>query len=511
MTVERADAVVIGSGPNGLAAAITLAEAGRDVVVLELAEQPGGAVRSGELTEPGFVHDLFSSVHPAGSASPVFARWPLAEHGLEWVHPEAAMAHPMPDGTAPALYRDLDATAASLDAQHPGDGAGWRDLAGPLMEQWPALRRTLLSGWVPVRGGLRLAAGLGLDGVLEFARTALMPAWELAGETFASPGSRAWLLGSVHHADIGSDDAGSGLAGLYLQLLAHGAGWPSPRGGAQSLSDALVSYLRSLGGQVRTRTPVVGIVSRGGRVAGVRTADGGRVRADVVIADTTPHALVDLAGEEALGSAYARRLRRYRYGPGTVKLDWALDGPIPWTAPEARSAGTIHVAGPPEAIRSASLMVKDGQLPREPFLLAGQQTVADPTRAPEGKHTAWAYTRVPRGLDWAQEGGWFLEAMEEQIERFAPGFRDRIRARHAMLPADLEARNPNLSEGDVGDGTYALDQLVFRPVPTLAPYRTTIAGLMLGSAATFPGGAVHGVNGRAAARLALAEARVRGW
>lgn len=511
MDAERADVVVVGSGPNGLAAAITLAEAGREVMVCEAADTPGGAVRTAELTEPGVRHDVFSAVHPAAAASPVFARWPLTEHGLDWVHPEVAMAHPLPDGSAVGLHRDLDRTAASLDAHASGDGSAWRDFAGPLLEAYPALRRSFLSGWVPVRGPVGLLARLGLGGTLEFARTALAPATVLAEETFASPAARAWLLGSVHHGDVPADEAGSALTGLYLQLLGHAVGWPSPRGGAQGLTDALVSYLRALGGQVRTGARVDRVVSRHGRVAGVGLADGGRVRADVVVADTTPHALADLAGDDALGRRYARAVRRYRYGPGTVKLDWALDAPLPWTAAEVRRAGTVHVGGTPDEIRSAANTVRQGRLPERPFLLAGQQSLADPTRAPEGIHTAWAYTRVPHGIDWPREAEAFVTAMEAQIERFAPGFAQTVRARHVLLPPDLESRNANLAEGDVGNGTLALDQVVFRPVPTLAPYRTPVAGLYLGSAATFPGPAVHGVPGRAAARLALAESRARRW
>jgi phytoene dehydrogenase-like protein len=511
MTAERVDAVVIGAGPNGLSAAITLAEAGRDVVVCEAADTPGGAVRTEELTQPGFAHDTFSAVYPAGAASPVFARWPLGEHGLEWVHPEVAMAHPLPDGSAVALHRDPEATAASLDAQAPGDGRGWLDLVGPLLSACPALRRTLLSGWLPVRGPVGLLARLGVGRVLELARTALAPATVLADERFAARGSRAWLLGSVHHGDVPADEAGSAMTGLYLQLLGHAVGWPSPRGGAQSLTNALVGYLQSLGGQVRTATRAEAVISRQGRVAGVHTADGQQLRADVVVADTTPQTVLALAGERALGRRYARALRRYRFGPGTVKIDWALDAPVPWRAPEARGAGTVHVGGLPEEILQASHTVRQGALPAQPFLLAGQQSLADPSRAPQGGHTFWAYTRVPRGLDWSTGANAFLEAIEAQIERFAPGFADVARARHVLLPPDFAARNANLSEGDVGTGTLALDQVAFRPVPTLAPYRTPLAGLYLGSAATFPGPAVHGVCGRAAARLALAESRLRWW
>lgn len=510
MVDERVDAVVVGSGPNGLAAAITLAEAGREVVVCEAADAPGGAVRSEELTKPGFRHDTFSAVHPAGAASPVFARWPLADHGLEWVQPDIAMAHPLPDGSAPALCRDLDETAASLEAGAVGDGAAWRDFAAPLLDEFASLRRTLLSGWVPVRGPLGLLRGLGLAGILEFARVGLLPAQVLVEELFTGEGSKAWLLGSVHHADLGEDQAGSAISGLYLQLLGHAVGWPSPRGGAQGLTDALVNYLHSLGGRVMTGARVDRVVCRRGRAAGVITARGDRLRADVVVASLTPRGLLDVAGD-SLGDRYAAQLRRYRYGLGTVKLDWALDRPIPWAAEPVRRAGTVHVGGWHEDVSAATGSVRNGVLPERPFMLSGQQSLADPSRAPAGQHTAWAYTRVPRGLDWSRHTSWFVEVMEAQMERFAPGFGDAIAARHVIGPPEFEARNANLPEGDVGAGTYALDQLVFRPVPALSPYRTTVAGLYLGSAACFPGGAVHGVPGHAAARLALAESRLRLW
>jgi phytoene dehydrogenase-like protein len=494
------DALVVGSGPNGLTAAIKMARAGWRVLVLEAAERPGGAVASEELTLPGFHHDTFSAVYPAAAASPVFARMPLERHGLRWVHPAACLAHPLPDGTAVALYRDVDRTAASLDAVHAGDGERWRAFAAPFVRHFDALRETMLAGFPPLRGPLRLTAGLGPRGMLGFARLLLMPAQALGEELFEGDGSRAWLYGSAIHSDAPLQAAGSAIAAAYLTLLGHGAGWPSPEGGAGRLADALISYLRELGGELRTGAPVTRLAAERGRVVGVELAGGERVAAPVVIADVMPGALVRLAGE-ALPARYARALGRYRPGPSTLKLDWALDGPIPWSAPQAREAGTVHVGGSAAEVLASTTLA--GGLPERPFLLLGQQSLADPTRAPAGKHTAWAYAHGPQSLDWASEQDRHVERMEAQVERFAPGFRERILGRHVLGPADLQRRNANLVGGDVGGGSYALDQLIFRPLPSLSPYRTPLRGLYLGSAATFPGGAVHGVPGRAAARLAL--------
>jgi len=498
------DAVVVGAGPNGLAAAIRLAEAGRAVTVLEAADRPGGAVRTEELTLPGFRHDTFSSVYPAAAASPVFARMPLERHGLRWVHPAACSAHPLPDGGAIALYRDLDATAASLDARHPGDGERWRAFVAPLLAAFPAVRATMLGGFPPVRGAVRLLTGLGVPGTLRFAALVPGSARWLGRRLFANSEARAWLYGAAGHGDAPPTSPGSAVAAVYLNLMGHAVGWPSPEGGAERLTDALVGHLRELGGTVRTHALVERVVAERGRVAGVRLADGEAVAADVVVADVMPHALAAMAGD-ALPGTYRSLLRRYRYGPATVKVDWALDGPIPWLSPEVARAGTVHVGGGEDEV-VATMRQAGAGLPERPFLLLGQQTVADPSRAPAGKHTAWAYTHGPqRGVDWARELDAHVERIEAQVERYAPGFRARILARHVLGPADLERRDRNLVGGDVGGGSYRLDQVIFRPVPSPSPYRTPLPGLYLGSAATFPGGAVHGVPGDAAARAALAD------
>jgi phytoene dehydrogenase-like protein len=501
------DALVVGSGPNGLTAAITLARAGWRVLVLEAGERPGGAVATEELTLPGFHHDTFSAVYPAGAASRAFASMPLERHGLRWVHPRACVAHPLPDGTAAALYRDVEQTAASLDAIHAGDGESWRAFAAPFVEHFDALRDTLLAGFPPLRGSLRLAAGLGPRGIFDFTRLVPMSARSLGERLFAGDGTRAWLYGSAMHSDVPPAGAGSAIAAAYMNLLGHGVGWPSPEGGAGRLADALVSYLRELGGEVHTSANVTRIEVERGRVVGVEINGVEPVGSRVLIADVMPGAL-DALTAGALPARYSRGLRRYRIGPSTLKIDWALDGPIPWSAPQAREAGTVHVGGSAAEILQTTALT-DG-LPQRPFMLLGQQSLADPSRAPAGKHTAWAYTHGPQaGVDWVAERDRHVERMEAQVERFAPGFRELILARHVLGPADLQRRNANLVGGDVGGGSYALRQVIFRPVLSLAPYRTPVRGLYLGSAATFPGGAVHGIPGRAAARLALAEARVR--
>jgi phytoene dehydrogenase-like protein len=420
----------------------------------------------------------------------VFERFELERYGLEWVHPRLCMAHPLDGGHAVALSRDLGETVDSLDRLHRGDGAAWAGFARPYLEQFGALRRTLLGGFPPVRGAAGLAAGLGPRGLLEFARLVLMPADGLAEDLFRAPGSRAWLYGSARHGDVPTSSAGSAIAAAYLNLLGHAVGWPSPRGGAGRLTDALVACLRAHGGRVRTGTKVTRVTVAHGRVTGVEVAGGERLTAPLVIGDVTPRGLLHLAAHE-LPKRYAAALGRYRYGPSTLKVDWALDGPIPWEAPAAREAGTVHVGG-------AHL--------DPPFLLLGQQSLADPLRAPAGKHTAWAYTHGPQGTAWTDDD---VERIEARVETFAPGFRDRILARHVLRPDEFERRNANLVGGDVGGGSAQLDQLVFRPVPGLSPYRTPVRGLYVGSAATFPGAAVHGVPGHAAARLALIEQRIR--
>jgi phytoene dehydrogenase-like protein len=355
-----------------------------------------------------------------------------------------------------------------------------------------------------VTGAWRLLTKLGPVGAVRFGLLVPGSARGLGHRLFNGTGSRAWLYGSAGHGDVPPTGAGSAIAVAYLNLMGHAVGWPSPEGGAQRLTEALVGYLRELGGELRTSAPVERVETSGSRVTGVVIAGGERLSSGTVIADVMPHALLALTGD-ALSGTYASLLRRYRYGPATVKVDWALDGPIPWQAPGARTAGTVHLSGDEDELLD-TIAVSQDRLPERPFLLLGQQTIADPSRAPEGKHTAWAYTHGPRdGVDWPRELERHVARMEAQVERYAPGFRELILARHVSGPGELQRRNVNLVGGDVGGGSYELRQVVFRPVPRISPYRTPLAGLYLGSAATFPGGAVHGVPGDAAARAALSD------
>lgn len=499
-------ALVIGAGPNGLAAAIRLAERGVETTVLEARAMPGGAVRTEELTLPGFHHDTFSSVYPAAVASPVFARMPLADHGLEWVHPAVCMAHPLDDGSAVGLFRELEPTVDSLEAQHLGDGRAWARFVGPYLRNFEAVRATMLGGFPPVGGPLKLLTQAGPLAAGQFGLLVALPASTLARRLFSSPGARAWLLGAAAHGDAPVSSGGSAVAAFYLNLLGHAVGWPSPRGGAQALTDALVAHLRALGGELICDAQVERIEASAGRVTGVALAGGARHGADVVLADVMPKALLAMTGE-ALHGWYRSALVRFRQGPATLKLDWALDGPIPWTAPEARGAGTVHIGGD-EHSTIESLAQARGGLAQRPFLLLGQQSIADPSRAPAGKHTAWAYTHAPITHAAELTSERHVEAVEQQVARFAPGFRERILARHVMGPTDLQARNANLVGGDVGGGSYGGLQSIFRPLPKASPYSTPVEGLFLASAAAFPGGAVHGVPGDAAARAALRSLRV---
>jgi len=498
-----AQALVIGAGPNGLAGAIRLAEAGFAVRVLEAQDAPGGAVRTEALTLPGYLHDTFSSVYPAAAASPVFERLPLAGHGLEWVHPEVCVAHPLPDGSAVALFRDVTRTAASLDRQHAGDGRRWGDFVDPYLKAFDGVRATMLGGFPPIGGPAKLLMRAGPVRSAAFGGLLAESATGLARRLLHGGGNRAWLYGAAAHGDTPIHTRGSALAAFYLYLLGHVVGWPSPRGGAQRLTEALVGHLEHLGGVVQTGTRVERVLAARGRATGVATAGGDDVPGTVILADVMPGALARMAGDH-LSGWYRRGLTRFRHGPATVKVDWALERPIPWTADDARCAGTVHVGGD-EPQTTTALAGLAGGLPEPPFLLVGQQSIADPSRAPAGRHTAWAYTHAPQGAPIDVDGA--VDAIEAQVERFAPGFRDAILARHALGPAELERRNENLVGGDVGGGSYTGAQLVFRPLPAPSPYWTPLRGLYLASAAAFPGGAVHGVPGDAAARLALRLSR----
>jgi phytoene dehydrogenase-like protein len=468
--VTRYDAVVVGAGPNGLAAAIVLARAGISVLVLEAKETIGGGARTAELTLPGFRHDICSAIHPLGALSPFFRTLPLHDHGLTWIEAPIPLAHPLDDGTAAIVERSLDATAERLGR----DGDAYHALIAPLLRRADALFEEILR---PVRLIPRhplLMARFGLQ--------AIRPALSVATR-FRTEGGRALFGGCAAHSFLPLDRAGTASFGLVFPLSAHAIGWPCAKGGSQSIVDALASYLRSLGGEIRTSWPVQSL------------RDGPESRA--VIFDVTPRQLARIAGRD-LPSGYLRRLERFRYGPGVFKVDWALDGPIPWRAAECAGAATVHLGGTIEEIAQHEAEIWRGRNERPPFVLVAQQTMFDPTRAPAGKHTGWAYCHVPHGSNDDM-----TEIIERQVERFAPGFRDRILARHTMNTAQFEIHDANFVGGDVSGGANSLMQVVFRPFPALDPYATPNPRIFIGSSSTPPSGGVHGMCGYWAAQSAL--------
>jgi phytoene dehydrogenase-like protein len=521
---EDFDAVVIGAGHNGLVAANRLADQGWSVQVLEAADEPGGAVRSGEITEPGFTSDLFSAFYPLAAASPVIRSLELERHGLRWRQAPIAVAHPQDDGRCAVIADDIEETAASLERFAPEDGAAWRDLyayweraGGPFIE-------ALLSPFPPVRGGARLAAALGPRGLLEFGRFSIVPVRRLAEERFRGDGA-AWLLaGNALHADLTPDSAGGGLFGWVLCGLGQQYGFPTPEGGAGRLTAALVARLEAYGGRLECGARVARVLIRGGRAVGVRTADGREITAGrAVLANVAAPLLYrDLVGEEHLPPSLVDDLRAFQWDNSTIKVDWSLDAPIPWTAEVARRAGTIHVADGMDFLTRTSSQLSRGLIPDRPFLVMGQYAGFDPSRQPPGRETVWAYTHVPQVVK-GDAGGkltgrWdeaeteeFVGRVEAEIERRAPGFRGLIRARHVFTPPTLQAANANLVGGAVNQGTAQIhQQVIFRPTPGLARAETPIEGLFLSGASAHPGGGVHGAAGANAARAALRpDRRVR--
>ena len=468
------DAVVIGSGPNGLAAAITLAQAGRCVLVVEAKATPGGGTRTQELTLPGFRHDICSAIHPLGIASPFFRALPLAECGLEWVFPPVALAHPLAGGAAVAVSASLDATAAAMGE----DAAMWRRLFGPLVAHWQDVVDDLLAPLHLPRHPLLL----GTYGV-----PMLAPAALLARTLFRGAAARAVFAGMAAHAVLPLERSPTGAFGLLLAMLAQAVGWPVAKGGSQAIADALVCHLRRLGGDL---------------VCGWEVADLAELPpAAAYLFDTAPAGLLRIAGSR-LPAAYRRQLERFRYNPGVFKIDWALDGPIPWVAEVCQRAGTVHVGGTLEEIAASERAVWRGEHPASPYVLLAQQSLFDPMRAPAGKQVGWAYCHVPSGSTVDM-----TDAIERQVERFAPGFRDRILARAARHAVAMEAYNPNYVGGDINGGVQDLFQHFTRPGLSLTPYRTPTRGIYLCSSSTPPGGGVHGMCGYHAAQVVLRDWR----
>jgi phytoene dehydrogenase-like protein len=504
---ETFDAVVIGAGPNGLAAANLLAEAGWEVLVMEAAPEPGGAVRTAEIA-PGFHADRFSAFYPLAAVSPVIRELDLERHGLRWRRAPDVLAHVLPDGRAAVLSQDLDRTARSLDAFAPGDGSAWRTE----FERWQQVREPLIEAMLrpfpPVRAGARLLRKLGGD-ALHFARDLLLPARRFGDEHFTGEGAKLLLAGNAMHSGLGPDQAGSGLFGWLLSMVGQDVGFPVPEGGAGNLTAALVSRFQSLGGRLDCGRPAVKILHARGIAVGVRDGEGALIRArKAVIADVTaPHLYLDLVGGEYLPPRLAADLKKFEWDPGTIKVDWALDGPVPWSAAEVAGAGTVHLGADLDGLTRMSADLASGRDPREPFLLMGQMTTTDPTRSPSGTETLWAYTRLPRGGDWdADRTSRCVDGIEAAIERHAPGFGGRVTARLVSGPRDLESNDRNLAEGAINGGTAAIhQQLVFRPVPGLGRSDTVLDRLFLASASAHPGGAVHGAAGANAARAALAR------
>ena len=462
------DAIVIGSGPNGLSAAIALAQARRRVVVYEALDRIGGGASSGELTLPGFTHDLCSAVHPTAVASPFWRTLSLADHGLTWVQPRAEVAHPMDDGPAAIAWRSLEETARDLG----DDAARYRALAEPVVGAWAKILPTVLGAPGMPPHPFALA---------RFGLRALPTAASRASRTFTTERARGLLAGMAAHAMLPLDMFPSGAVALVFTALAHTTGWPFPQGGAQRLADALASRLRSLGGEIVT----------GARVNNVDDLP----RARAFLFDLSPRPLLRIAGHR-FSERFRRALERYRYGMAVFKVDWALDAPIPWRDERVAGAGTVHVGGTFAEIAEAERRTWGGQHAERPFVLLAQPTLFDPTRAPSGRHVAWGYCHVPRGSTFDM-----LSRIEAQIERFAPGFRDRVLARHVTTPADFEQRNPNLVGGDIGMGVMDWPQLFKRPTWRL--YGTPAPDIYICSASTPPGVGVHGMCGYLAAQAAL--------
>ncbi|MGH9468664.1 MAG: phytoene desaturase family protein [Terriglobales bacterium] len=471
-------AIVIGSGPNGLAAAIVWAQAGGTVKVFEAEEEIGGGARTKELTLPGFRHDVCSAVHPMAASTAFFRSLPLEEFGLQWIHAPIALAHPLDDGTAVVVERNGENTAQRLGE----DEENYRRLIAPVVKDWPSIEA---DGFRPLHWPQHPMP------MLRFGLRAARPARELAENILTTSPARALFAGLAAHSALPLEERGSASLGLILGAAAHRGGWPIAGGGSQAITDALAGYLRSLGGEIESGRKIQALADL--------------PHADAVFCDVTPRALCALAGTR-LPRSYAKKLMQFRMGPGVVKLDWALKAPIPWTAAECVAAGTMHLGGTLQEIAASegrSCARYRPQDSEQPFVLLSQPSLFDPARAPAGQHTAWAYCHVPNAYAPGDGGAEMAARIEAQVERFAPGFGGLVMARSIRLPAEMERHNANLTGGDVGGGRNDLAQLLFRP--TRRGYGTPLPGVYLCSASTPPGGGVHGLCGAQAARRAIAE------
>jgi phytoene dehydrogenase-like protein len=523
MTTDTADAVVVGAGPNGLVAANRLADAGWEVLLLEAQPEVGGAVRSDRALAADFVHDTCSSFYPLAAASPAMRSLGLERHGLRWSHAPAPLGNPLPDGGWAVLHRDPEETAAGLEALSPGDGDAWLALC----RQWDRVGDdvvgALLSPMPPVRHASRLAARLPRGGP-DLLRMLARPVRSLCEQTFSGPQARMLVAGNALHADIPMDAPGSGLMGWLLAMLAQHSGLPVPSGGAGALSHALARRLLQQGGGIGCSARAEKVLVTDGRAAGVVTSAGDTLRARrAVLADVAaPHLYGDLVDWADLPTRLRRHMRGFEWDPATVKVDWALDGPVPWHRPPTVAPGTVHVADSLEDLAVSGLQIANGAVPARPFLLMGQMTTSDPSRSPSGTESAWAYTHVPQRVrhdagDGGITGRWddtdrqrMADRIQSRVEEHAPGFGGRVRVRRVLAPPDLEALDENLVGGAINGGTASLhQQAVLRPVPGLGRAETPVSGLYLASASAHPGGGVHGACGANAARAALFHDRIR--
>lgn len=508
MATDTVDAVVIGAGPNGLVAANALADADWDVVLVEANPEVGGAVRSAEVTAPGFCNDLFSAFYPLAAASPVIRDLGLHEFGLAWRHAPSVLAHVLDDGRAAVLSRDPEVTAAGLDLFCAGDGEAWLEL----FAQWQRVRDPLLDAlftpFPPVRPGIRMLRALRAAGLLDLARLAVLPVRRLAQERFGGDGAALLLTGNALHADAPPDAAGSGVLGWLLSMLGQDVGFPVPEGGAQRFAEALAARARAGGVDIRTGLRVEQIAMSGSRASGVRLEDGTLIHARrAVLADVdAPSLYRDLVGLDRLPPRLRRDLARFQWDHATVKVNWALRKPVPWRAEQACGAGTVHLGVDVDGFVDFAADLSVGRVPTRPFVLFGQMTTADPSRSPAGTESAWAYTHVPRGaLDEPAVLEQHVDRITAVVEDHAPGFADTVLARAVQSPAELAAADSNLVDGAINAGSSALhQQLVFRPVPGLGRPETPVPGLYLAGASAHPGGGVHGACGWNAARAALA-------